>query len=419
MTIGACTSPVAHEVVERQARLVALAVAEPADPGRQALERDALLGAADPLVQLLVVGEEVEHGAVGGGDVLGVAGERGPAERALALAEQRADVGRHEAGEVEGALAAALAGLVADRVAVVEDLGAGVHEVDHRLHVLGHRGAGPVGELLGLLLRVVVPVLDRDALGQVRQRVVGAGLVGDDVDRHAAAEQLGEHLGGVAGHADRPGAALGLGLQRDLDGVVEVVGDLVEVAVLDPAVQAGRVDVDDQADALVHRDGERLGAAHPAAAAGQGERAGEGAAEALLGHRGEGLVGALDDALGADVDPRAGRHLAVHREAEVLEPAELGPGGPVADQVGVGDEHPRRPLVGLHHAHRPPGLHEHRLVGLERGERAHHRVEATSSRARPGRCRRRRRGRRGARPPRGRGCSSASAAGPRSTTGGP
>ena len=38
-------------------------------------------------------------------DVLRVAGERDPAERALALAEQRPDVGRHEAGEVEGVLA--------------------------------------------------------------------------------------------------------------------------------------------------------------------------------------------------------------------------------------------------------------------------------------------------------------------------
>ena len=204
---------------------------------------------------------------------------------------------------------------------------------------------------------------------------MGARLVGDDVDRHAAAEQLGEDLGGVADDADRPGAALVLGAQRLLDGVVEAVGDLVEVAVLDPAVQAGRVDVDDEADALVQRDGERLRAAHAAAAAGQGERAGERAAEALLGDGGEGLVGALDDALGADVDPRAGGHLAVHRQAEVLEPAELRPGRPVADEVGVGDEHARRPLVGLHDADRPAGLHEHRLVGLERRQGADHRVE--------------------------------------------
>ena len=93
-----------------------------------------------------------------------------------------------------------------------------------------------------------------------------------------------------------------------------------------------------------------------------GERAGEGAAEPLGGDGGERLVGALQDALGADVDPRAGGHLAVHGQAELLEPAELRPGRPVADQVGVGDQHPRRPLVGAQHADRLAGLHEHRLV---------------------------------------------------------
>ncbi|OLT16651.1 hypothetical protein BJF80_04710 [Serinicoccus sp. CUA-874] len=71
---------------------------------------------------MVVVGEEVEHGLVGGGDVLLVAGERGPAERALALAEQRPDVCRDEAGELKGPVVAALAGLVTDAVAVVEDL---------------------------------------------------------------------------------------------------------------------------------------------------------------------------------------------------------------------------------------------------------------------------------------------------------
>ena len=365
----------AHEVVERQPGLVALTLAEPADPRRQALEGDALLRAADPLVQAVVVGEQVEHGLVGDGDVLGVTREGGPAERALALAEQRPDVGRHEAGELERPLVAALTGLVTDRVAVVEDLGAGVLELDHRLDLLGHRGPGAIGELLGLLLGELGPLLQRHTLGQVGQRVVGAGLVGDDVDRHAAAQQLGEDLGSVADDPDRPGPTLGLGAQHLLDGVVEVVGDLIEVAVVDAAVQAGGVDVDHEADALVHGDRERLGATHAAAAAGEGQGAGQGAVEPLLGHRGEGLVGALDDALGADVDPRPGGHLAVHREAKVLEAAELWPGRPVADEVGVGDEHARRPLVGLHDADRAARLHEHRLVGLERGQGADHRVE--------------------------------------------
>ena len=39
----------------------------------------------------------------------------------------------------------------------------------------------------------------------------------------------------------------------------------------------------------------------------------------------EGLVGALHDALAADVDPRAGRHLAVHHQALAVELVEVLP----------------------------------------------------------------------------------------------
>ena len=115
---------------------------------------------------------------------------------------------------------------------------------------------------------------------------------------------------------------------------------------MQPALDPARVDVDAEHGAAVHRHRERLRAAHAASTAGHRERAGERAAEARLGDRGEGLVGPLQDALGADVDPRAGRHLAVHRQAELLEPAELVPVRPVGHEVGVGDQHPRRPLVG-------------------------------------------------------------------------
>ena len=217
ITIGALISPGGDHLVEPQPGDVALAVAEPADPGRQPLERDLVLGGADPALQVVVLREQLEDGAVGGGDVLRVAGERGPAERALALAEQRPDVGGHEAGEGERALVAALAGLVADRVAVVEDLGAGVQEADHRLDVLGHRGPRPVGELLGLLLRR--SRASRRGRRPRAGRLSGScarGLVGDDVDLHAAAQQLGEHRRrrcrparptAAAGRAWRPGSA--------------------------------------------------------------------------------------------------------------------------------------------------------------------------------------------------------------------
>ena len=196
------------------------------------------------------------------------------------------------------------------------------------------------------------------------------GLVGDDVDRRVLLEQGREHLGRVAEHPDGqrlPGVAR---LDRELDGVLERVGLHVEVAVLDAALDPAVVDVDADRDAVVHRHGERLGATHAAEPGGQRDRAGERAAEALVGHGRERLEGALEDALGADVDPRAGGHLAVHRQAEVLEPAELLPVGPVADQVGVGDQHARRPLVGAHDADRLAALHEHGLVVGEGGQGA-------------------------------------------------
>ena len=60
------------------------------------LERD-----AEVVYEHRVVGEGLQDGAIGARDVRAVARERRPAERPLALAEQRPDVLGHEAGNVE------------------------------------------------------------------------------------------------------------------------------------------------------------------------------------------------------------------------------------------------------------------------------------------------------------------------------
>jgi hypothetical protein len=203
---------------------------------------------------------------------------------------------------------------------------------------------------------------------------VGRGLVGHDVDRGALRQHPRQQLRRVAEQADGERAARVARLDRQLERVLQGVRAHVQVAVFDTALDRARVAVDTDGDAVVHGHGERLRAAHPAQARGQGDRPGQRAVELLRGHRRERLVRALEDALRADVDPRAGRHLPVHRQAQLLKPAELLPVRPVADQVGVRDEHARRPLVRLHHADRAAGLDEHRLVLLERPQRAHHRV---------------------------------------------
>ena len=96
----------------------------------------------------------------------------------------------------------------------------------------------------------------------------------------------------------------------------------------------------------------------------------------LSGRTGKRLVGALQDALGADVDPASGGHLAVHHQPGLIELVEGLPVGPVRHQVGVGDQHARRERVGLQHRHRLAGLHQQGLVVFQAVEDLHDLVKA-------------------------------------------
>ncbi len=89
----------------------------------------------------------------------------------------------------------------------------------------------------------------------------------------------------------------------------------------------------------------------------------------------KGLIGALNDPLRADIDPRAGGHLAVHRQALLIELVEMVPGRPVRHEVGIGDQNARRILVRAENADRLAGLHQQRLVFGERLQRRDDAVE--------------------------------------------
>ena len=90
--------------------------------------------------------------------------------------------------------------------------------------------------------------------------------------------------------------------------VVEIVGHLVQVARLQPPLDAVRVDLDVEAGRAGQGRGQRLRAAHAAQAGGEDRAAGEvRRAPVLLAGGRERLERALEDPLRADVDPRAGR----------------------------------------------------------------------------------------------------------------
>ena len=245
-----------------------------------------------------------------------------------------------------------------------------------------------------------------------------ARLVGHDLGPEAAREQPGLHVGAVAEQSDRERFACGAGVLGPPQGLVDRRRLTIEVARLDPALDARRVDLDAEGHAAVHRDRERLGAAHPSETASERDRASERASEPLGGALRERLVRALQDPLGPDVDPRPRRHLAVHRETGVLELAERVPVRPLGDEHRVGDQDPWRHLVRAEDPDRLARLHQQRLVVAqipERPRRSHRRHPRIAPRDRS---RRRRRGPRGARRRRGRGCSSASATRPPVATSG-
>jgi hypothetical protein len=196
-----------------------------------------------------------------------------PAERALALAEQRPDVGRHEAREVEGVLHALVEGHLADVVAVVDGRDAHGLEVEHGLHVHRARLRRRLLErgMLRLVLHRGLPLRHAPARGQVAvDQVVRRGLVGHEVGLEAAGlralHQFREDLGRVAQQRDRH-RFLGVAVLLDqFERMVDVARLLVDVAGAQAEVDARLLALDVERDRTRERGRERLRATHAAEA---------------------------------------------------------------------------------------------------------------------------------------------------------
>ena len=75
--------------------------------------------------------------------------------------------------------------------------------------------------------------------------------------------------------------------------------------------------------------------------------------------------------MGADVNPRPCRHLAVHRETERVEPAELVPCRPPGYQVCIRDEHAGSFVVSPEDSDRLSALYQKCFVVFQAAERAY------------------------------------------------
>ena len=323
-----------------------------------------------------MVGQELADLLVGPADVLGVAGERDPAERTLALAEERADIGLDEARIVEGVGYADVMRHLAQIVAVVEHDRAALLEFEHGPNLAAQGLLRGGGDARRVRLAAFLPLLDGPAFGAIAvDRIVRGGLIGDDVGNDAALQQLPIDRRGVAEQADRNRLALAPGRLDDCQRLVEVVARAVEIAGPPAELDLARLDLDADDRGARHGRGQRLRAAHAAQSAGEIEPAREVAAEVPAGDLEIGFVGALHDPLAADVEPAARVHLPIHGEAE---PVELGEGlerRPARHDVGVGDQDARRFRVGAENSDRFAALHQQGLVGLQPAQRGDGLVE--------------------------------------------
>ena len=259
-----------HHFVKRQTELGAQTQAHPADARGQTLEADAFARHVEPAVQGGIVGNQFFHFGIGFVDVFGVARQSHPAERADAAAEQRADVGGHEAGEIESVGHAFFFRHLADVVAVIEGGHAHFLEIEHGLHVYGHRFFGGFHRAFGVGFGGGAVLFPRHVLRQVAvERVVCAGLVGHHIGAHAAAHQFGQHVGSVGAQADGNGAAFGGVFVDARQCVVQIAGLFVQIAGAQAEVDAGLLAFDVQRAGAGQRCGQRLRAAHAAQTGGE------------------------------------------------------------------------------------------------------------------------------------------------------
>src|SRR5699024_2708515 len=124
-------------------------------------------------------------------------------------------------------------------------------------------------------------------------------------------------------------------------------------------------------NAPVHGRSQRLRATHTTEAGRDQQLALQRAVKLLAGTLRKSLIGALQNTLCADVNPRAGGHLSVHSEAHLVEAAEFIPIRPFWHQVRVGNEHTRGFFMRSEHAHGLAALYQHGLIIFQAFECRH------------------------------------------------
>src|SRR5207237_4575907 len=140
-------------------------------------------------------------------------------------------------------------------------------------------------------------------------------------------------IGAIAKRSDRNPLSIFARCFNQLERFIDRPRDLVAVTALQSLLDPRWIDVNTDKNGAVHGRGKRLRAAHSAQTSSKNKFSFERSAEMFSASRRESFKRPLHDSLAADVDPRSGRHLAIHRQPEPFEPIELGVIVPLSNEI--------------------------------------------------------------------------------------
>ena len=192
----------------------------------------------------------------------------------------------------------------------------------------------PVDVLIGISRAQSERVFEQHAMRHITiERIVRARLICQYVGNHAAFDDFRQDVGAVPDETDRNRLPIFARCVDQLERLVKRPRDLIAITAFQSLLDARWIDIHSEKDGAVHGGGERLRATHSAQAAGQNEFSFKRPAEMFAACGRKSLKRTLHDSLAADVNPRAGGHLAIHGQSQALEAIEFGIVRPQPDQI--------------------------------------------------------------------------------------
>ena len=138
-------------------------------------------------------------------------------------------------------------------------------QIQHALHMLAHRGDRTFAIFLGIFFAQLESLIQAHAIRHVAaDRIVRAGLVGNDVRHHAALREFRNQVGAITHKADGSCFAFAHRILQNAQCFIQRIDHHVAIAGFYAALDAFRVDINSQECCAVHRGGQWLRATHPA-----------------------------------------------------------------------------------------------------------------------------------------------------------